>query len=130
VALEDVAGDHTWDGHLCDGTPVAINYHVDEDGHVMVTDGLGNYEVKTMPHGFSVKFDDSKAKVTVDLKEKEDGTWDLKVRSKSTDKCNPSDDKADKDRGNSSVDKDSEERGRPDKDKKNDDDDDDDKDED
>lgn len=129
VAIDGLVGEHTWDGHLCDGTAVAITYNISDSGEVTVVGGIGEYEVKTMPHGFVAEFDDSKAKLTVELKEKQDGEWDLKVRSKSTDKCNPSDDK---DRGHDDDDADdeSDERGRRDKDKKNKDDDDDEEDDD
>jgi hypothetical protein len=121
-ALDDIAREHLWDGHLCDGTPVTVGWLISDQGEISKIEvtPTDSHEVKTMPHGFSVKWNDSKAKVTVELKEKEDGTWDLKVRSKSTDKCNDhdDDDKEDEEK----------ERGRRDKDKKKDKDDDDDED--
>lgn len=105
--LTEIRGEHVWNGHLCDGSPVSVTYTIDDvTGAVTVAEG--DYELKTMPHGFVAEFNDGEAKVTVDLKEKDDGTWDLKVRSKSTDKCNPADDKDD------------DKPGRHDKDKKKD----------
>jgi hypothetical protein len=136
-ALDALVGAHVWDGRLCDGTPVGVGYTISEDGDISVdrvtVDGVDTdgHEVKTMPHGFIVNYDDSKAKVTVELKEKEDGTWDLKVRSKTTDKCHHDDDD---DGGGDDDDDDEKEHGRRDKDKKDkkekDDDDDDDDDDD
>lgn len=116
-AIQKLVGEHTWDGHMCDGTPISVIYDIDEDGTVTPDGGKGEPEIKTMPHGFVAEWDGSKAKVTVELKEKQDGEWDLKVRSKSTDKCNPSDDRARGD-DDDAEDDESHERGRSDKDKK------------
>ena len=116
-SIEALAKVHTWDGHMCDGTAISVVFEITEDGTVAATGGEGEPEIKTMPHGFTAEWDGSRAKVTVELKEKQDGEWDLKVRSKSTDKCNPSDDRG---RGNDDdgEDDESHERGRSDKDKK------------
>lgn len=95
--LPDLIGSHSWDGRLCDGTPVGVAYTISEGGSVTVdavtlagamTDA---FDLKEMPHGFVVTFDDSRAKLTVELKEKEPGLWDLKVKSKTTETCDAGD---------------------------------------
>ncbi len=129
-AIDDLMGKHTWDGHLCDGSVVAITYNISDSGDVTVVEGTGEYEIKDMPHGFVAEFDGSKVKLTIELKETQDGEWDLKVRSKSTDKCNPSDDRDRGNDGDADDDDESEQPGRRDKDKKNKDDDEDEEDDD
>ncbi len=126
--LAALAGAHSWDGRLCDGTPVAVGYTIGGSGEVTVdtvtVDGAATdgYDLDTKSHGFKLEFDDSKAKVTVELKQKDDGTWDLKVKSKTTEKCDHDDDHDDDDDDDDHGDQDDDD----DKDKKHDDDDDDD----
>ena len=91
--LTDLVGSHQWDGRLCDGTVVAVNYTVSDSGDVIVdevtVDGAASdaYELKTKRHGFDIKFDSSHASVKLQLKDKGDGLWELKVKSKTTEKC-------------------------------------------
>ena len=86
-------GDYFWEGLLCDLTPVRVDYSVDRSGTVIAIDvNVDGYELKEKDHGFEVKFDDSKAKVSVSVKQKDDGTWELKVKSKTTEKCDDHDD--------------------------------------
>ncbi len=100
--LGELVGDHTWTGHLCDGTPIAVNYTIADDpagvsfGSV---DGVGSdaFEVKEKGHGFEVRFDDSKARVRVELKQGSNGDWELRVRSKTTEKCDHHDDEDESD---------------------------------
>lgn len=129
--LADLAGSYNWDGRFCDATPIAVAYTITETGDVVVdgvtVDGVASdsYELKDMPHGFIVKFDDSRAKLTVELKEKEPGLWDLKVRSSTTDKCNHDDDDDDRDKKDRGDD-DDDDHDKKDHEKKDRDDDDDD----
>jgi hypothetical protein len=91
--IADLAGPHTWEGRLCDGTSVGVDYSVSDSGDLTVGSvtkaGVATdaYELKYLPHGFVLKFNDSKAKLTVKLYEKEPGLWDLKVRSQTTERC-------------------------------------------
>ena len=92
VALDEIAGSHVWEGRLCDATPVTVAYTIDEsgvsfDGATLGGEATDAFELKDKGHGFELRFDDSKAKVKVEAKQKSDGSWDLKVRSKTTEKC-------------------------------------------
>ncbi|VAV93501.1 hypothetical protein MNBD_ACTINO02-2063 [hydrothermal vent metagenome] len=95
-ALADLVGSYLWDGRYCDGTPLTISYSISDTGDVIVDgvtiDGAASdaYELKTKNYGFEVKFNDSDAKVKVELKQN-DGLWDLKVKSETTSKCDESD---------------------------------------
>jgi hypothetical protein len=76
-------GLHTWTGKLCDGTAVGIRYNVLGDsstGSVAFLDATGGTTtVKSNEHGFSVRFDGTRAKVKVSLEKAHDGTWALRV---------------------------------------------------
>jgi len=102
MLLEDLLGTYTWDVNLCDGTDVAVTYTIAEPGTVTVDEvtmaGIATdaYELKVKNHGFDLRFDDSKARLSVDLKN-HDGSWDLKVKSKTTEKCKDHDDDDDDD---------------------------------
>ncbi|MGI9647812.1 MAG: hypothetical protein ACR2OI_04770 [Acidimicrobiia bacterium] len=95
--LADFVGDHTWNGRLCDNTEVSVPYNIGPDGELTVTPGEG-YSVKDQERGFQVTFDGSKARLHVKFGETDDGTWDLKVDAKTTEKCkhNPNRGKKDK----------------------------------
>lgn len=103
-SLDALVGPHMWDGLLCDGTNVAVAFTVGDDGAVTV-DGVtadgeptDAVEIKKDAKGFKVDFEDSKASLDVDLKEKDDGLWELKVESKTTEKCRHEDDDSDDDK--------------------------------
>ncbi len=94
--LGELVGDHSWTGRRCDGTPIAVSYTIDDPAGVSF-DGVSGvdsdaFEVKSKGHGFEVRFDDSEARVRVELKQKSDGDWELRVRSKTTEKCDHHDD--------------------------------------
>lgn len=87
--LAELAGTRTWAGHLCDGTAVSFTYTVVADG----TDGSVVFGTASAPatskagkHGIFVRFDGTRTKVNVGLHEKKDGTWALKVSTR-TPKC-------------------------------------------
>jgi hypothetical protein len=76
-------GLHTWSGALCDGKAVGIRYNVLDTGTVAFVDATGGTTtVKSGEHGFSVRFDGTKARVKVSLQKADDGTWTLKVEAK------------------------------------------------
>ncbi len=80
-------GLHTWTGALCDGKAVGIRYNVLDTGAVSFVDATGGTTtVKSGEHGFSVRFDGTKARVKVSLQKSDDGTWTLKVEAR-TGKC-------------------------------------------
>jgi hypothetical protein len=82
--LEALVGPKTWSAHLCDGTPVSVAYHVTAGGTAIFDSSTGpKATVKTVPHGFTVRFDGTKVRVNVDLKALQDGTWQLKASGKS-----------------------------------------------
>ena len=57
-APADAAGPHTWDGTLCDGTPVAVTYAVGADG--TIADGAASGAPATIAHNgnhLDVRFD-------------------------------------------------------------------------
>jgi len=92
--LAEIAGPHTWEGRFCDGTTAAVAYTVSPvDGTVtldgVTIDGAASdaYELKDESHGIEVKFDGQDAAVGIDVKQKEDGRWQLEVDSKTTEKC-------------------------------------------
>ena len=86
--LAQLAGLHSWSGHLCNGAPVSFTYTVrDPAGTVAFGTATGaTATAKPSNHGFTVRFDGSKTKVKVSLNQKKDLSWELKVRAK-TDKC-------------------------------------------
>lgn len=82
--LELLVGPRTWSAHLCDGTPVLVAYHVTTEGTAVFDSSTGpTATVKTVPHGFKVRFDGTKVRLDVSLKALEDGTWRLKATGKS-----------------------------------------------
>ena len=102
--LADLVGDHNWVGRYCDGTPIGITYAISDTGDLTFTGTTvdsadadpDTYDIKDKGHGFEVRFADSDARVRVELKESDDGTWDLKVKSQTTQKCDHDDDDRDK----------------------------------
>jgi hypothetical protein len=122
--LADFIDGYTWHGLLCDetdGTKVSVNYSIGNEGQLTVGnvafDDLvseDGYSVKEQERGFQVTFDGSKARLHVKFGETDDGTWDLKVDAKTTEKCkhNPNRGKKDKpekaERGDRDDDKDDE----------------------
>jgi len=121
--LSEFVGLHDWSGRLCDGATVSVAYEiVDGTGKLIpgdvVIDGPEveyGYSVKNQERGFQVTFDGSKARLHVKFGETDDGTWDLKVDAKTTEKCkhNPNRGKKDKpekaERGDRDDDKDHDE---------------------
>ena len=99
ASLADLVGLYTWTGLLCDGTSVTVDYQVGGDGTVTpgAVGGVGadRYDIKTYEHGFRVSFDNEDARLNVKLKEKDDSTWQLKVDSKTTERCGYGDDEDD-----------------------------------
>ena len=81
--LENLVGAHSWTGHNCDGTPATVNFTVNSDGTVSFVDSTPPGTATEFEHGFKLRFDDSRAKVRVSLKQNEDGTWTLKVSGRS-----------------------------------------------
>jgi hypothetical protein len=82
-ALADLVGPHTWSGKACDGTAVAITYTVLADGTVVYGSATGGTAtVKTRDHGFAARFDGTKLKVQVSLKQAEDGAYSLSTSAK------------------------------------------------
>jgi len=114
ASLADLVGSYTWTGLLCDGTSVTVDYQVGGDGTVTpgAVGGVGadRYDIKTYEHGFRVSFDNEDARLNVKLKEKDDSTWQLKVDSKTTERCgngnNEGDDHGNDDHGNDDHDDD------------------------
>ncbi len=87
ASLAELVGSRTWAGHLCDGTPVSVSYEVTADGRVVFSGAAGApATMKETKDGFSVRFTDTKVKVSVKLRERSDGTWQLSVKG-STGKC-------------------------------------------
>ena len=81
--LEQLVGAHTWSGKLCGGTAVTIGYTVLADGTVVYGSATGGtVTVKTREHGFTARFDGTEVKVTVGLKQLEDGLYSLKTSAK------------------------------------------------
>ncbi len=96
ATLASLLGQHMWDGLLCDGTQVAATFTVNADGTVTLDSvsgvDAGAYSMEAKDHGFEIRFDGTDAKVKVELKQKDDGSWELKVKSKTTEKCDKDDD--------------------------------------
>jgi hypothetical protein len=93
-SIDPFLGTHEWSGLLCDGTPVGMEYVIGADGAVELVavsiaeaEATDGYRVKQRGNGFEVRFDDSKARVRVKFGEKDDGSWELKVDAKTTEKC-------------------------------------------
>ena len=78
--LAELAGSHTWSGKLCDGTAVTIGYTVNPDGTVAYGSATGGTAtVKTGEHGFTARFDGTKVKVMISLKQAKDGSYSLQT---------------------------------------------------
>lgn len=105
LALEDLVGDHAWTGRTCEGVPLEVTYSISDSGDLSFTDASVDgapsdaFELKDKGHGFEIEFDGSDAEVRVELKQKDDGTWELKVKSKTTERCDHDDDDDDDDHG-------------------------------
>lgn len=89
-SLEELVGPHSWSGFLCDGTVATVNYSVNADGSVSFVDATPAATPKDGKHGFRVRFDDTRTKVSVSLFQKEDESWVLKVEGKA-DRCRGTD---------------------------------------
>ena len=82
--LAELAGDRVWNAHLCDGTPVAVSYHVASDGTIVVDSTTGPAATtKAGKHGTQVRFDGTRVGVSLRLKSLEGDLWSLKVSGKS-----------------------------------------------
>jgi hypothetical protein len=87
-ALADLVGTHIWSGKACDGTALGIVYDVLADGTVTYGSATGGTAtVKPGEHGFSARFDVTHLKVTISLKQHEDGTWALQASAKRGEGC-------------------------------------------
>lgn len=83
------AGSRTWSAHLCDGTAVAVVYHVAADGTVVFdssSPATPTTTVKSGKHGLKVRFDGTKVSVKISLRTNDDGSYTLKVKG-SSGKC-------------------------------------------
>jgi hypothetical protein len=81
--LASLVGPHSWSGKLCTGTAVTIAYTVNADGTVTYGSATGGTAtVKTGEHGFTARFDGTKVKVSVSLKQDESGMYSLKTDAK------------------------------------------------
>jgi hypothetical protein len=94
VAADSLVGSHVWSGLLCDGTTVGVDYDIAAAGTVTIGDVRFDgetvsegFRVKDRENGFMVRFGESRARLKVKLSQNDDGTWDLKVDSKTTEKC-------------------------------------------
>jgi len=102
--LTDLVGTRTWNGLLCDGSAAAVTYVVTDNGDgtadaVLLDVSIGGapasldaYTVRAEEHGFEVRFVGTAARVRIELKPRDDGTWRLKVSSKTTETCDRGDD--------------------------------------
>ena len=117
--LDTFVGPHSWDGLLCDGTPVTVAYTIEKDGSLTLGEvtPVDGFTVKEQESGFQVRFDGSKARLHVKFVETDDGSWDLKVDAKTTEKCKHDDDDDEREIGK-------QEKPRKDRDDRDDDDDD------
>ena len=77
-ALADLVGSHTWSGKACDGTALSISYDVLAAGTVAYGSATGGtVTVKSRDHGFVARFDATRVKVMVGLRQAKDGTYFL-----------------------------------------------------
>jgi hypothetical protein len=83
--LTGAVGSRTWSGHLCDGTPVTVLYHVAVNGTVMYDSATGAAATSRTTHdGFVARFDKTNVSVKVELHKNADGTtYSLKVDGRS-----------------------------------------------
>jgi hypothetical protein len=89
-SLTDLQGARTWSAHLCDGTPVSVNFHVTPSGGVAFDSAVPtSVKVKTEKHGFKATFDGTKVGVSVKLQARR-VIYELKVDGKSG-KCDKGD---------------------------------------
>ena len=103
--LAQLAGARTWSAKLCDGTPVAVKYHVTADGTVVYDGASGapakerdlkagdggkkaktadksaakHFGRKNLVSGIAVRFEKTNVGVAVWLAKNTDGTYSLKV---------------------------------------------------
>lgn len=83
-SIDDLVGAHSWAGALCDGTLVGVNFTVNADGTATYTGATGAPATsEATEHGFKATFDGTRVWVKVSLKQKEDGTWSLRVDGRS-----------------------------------------------
>lgn len=82
-ALATLGGARTWSAHLCDGTAVAVNYHVDTTTGTVVFDSATGAPAmnRTTGHGLVVRFTGTNVGVQIKLKADETGgTFTLQVK--------------------------------------------------
>ncbi len=88
--LGSLLGAKSWTGRLCDGTAVRINFTiVDDSGNGIATFNSATgapATAKVSDNGFTARFDGTRTMVKVRLVKNDDGTWTLKVSTR-TDKC-------------------------------------------
>jgi len=94
--LSAITGAHTWTGLLCDGSTATFAYSITDGGLIVpgpvmiggATAAAGtDYSLEMGEHGLELRFAGSDAKVKIELEQNEDGTWDLKVKSETTETC-------------------------------------------
>ena len=95
--LADIAGQRTWQGRGCNGEAYEVTYTISSgDGSLTVdsatVDGIPVTDIEIHDHRFEIRFPDSKTRLEVSTRQNGDGTWDLKVDSKTTEKCRDDDD--------------------------------------
>lgn len=83
--LAQLAGARTWSAHLCDGTPVSVNYHVDSStGKVVFDSATGPNPVnKQLGKGLLVRFKGTSVGVLVWLKSIGNDQYKLNVLGQS-----------------------------------------------
>ena len=83
--LAQLAGARTWSAHLCDGTPVSVNYHVDSStGKVVFDSATGPNPVnKQLGKGLLVRFKGTSVGVLVWLKSIGNDQYKLSVLGQS-----------------------------------------------
>ena len=82
--IAELTGDRVWNAHLCDGTPVAVSYHVEDNGTIMVDSTTGPpATTKVTKHGTQVRFDGTRVGVSIKLRSIGNDQWALKVSGQS-----------------------------------------------
>lgn len=78
--LAALAGARTWAAHLCDGTAVAVAYHVAGDGTIAYDGATGAPATERARYnGIAVRFDGTAVGVRIGLRSNGDGTYTLVV---------------------------------------------------
>lgn len=78
-SLAELAGTYTWEGALCDGTPIVVTYVVSADGAVSLVDvtGTDQVAVETSDDGLEISLAGSEKEIAVELEQQDDGSWRL-----------------------------------------------------